>query len=187
MGKILTRKANNGRNKIQIREAMKADLNDVLLVERLAFGYDKEAELVRDLLYDSSAKPLYSLLAFNTGKAVGHILFTSARLEGTQNGASIAVLPEFQKQGVGGKLIESGLQHLTNAGVDLVFVLGHPGYYPRYGFKPAGGQGFEAPYPIPEEHANAWMVQELRQGVIGSVSGKVKCADMLNKPEHWRE
>ena len=193
MGKILTRKANNGRNKMQIREAMEADLNDVLLIERLAFGYYKEAELVRDLLYDSSAKPLYSLLAFNTGKAVGHILFTSARLEGTQNGASIsllaplAVLPEFQKQGVGGKLIESGLQHLTNAGVDLVFVLGHPGYYPRYGFKPAGGQGFEAPYPIPEEHANAWMVQELRQGVIGSVSGKVKCADMLNKPEHWRE
>ncbi|MCP4746625.1 MAG: N-acetyltransferase [Desulfobacteraceae bacterium] len=178
---------------MQIREAMEADLNGVLLIERLAFGYDKEADLVRNLLYDSSAKPLYSLLAFNAGKAVGHILFTSARLEGTQNDASIsllaplAVLPDFQKQGVGGKLIESGLQHLTNAGVDLVFVLGHPGYYPRYGFKPAGAQGFEAPYPIPEEHANAWMVQELWQGVIGSVSGKVKCADMLNKPEHWRE
>lgn len=179
--------------KILIREAVGTDLNDVLSIERFAFGYNKEADLVRDLLNDSSATPLYSFLAFINDKAVGHILFTSARLESTQDSASIsllaplAVLPDFQKQGVGGKLIKSGLQHIANAGVDLVFVLGHPGYYPRFGFKPAGVLGFEAPYPIPEEHANAWMVQELRQGVIGNVSGKVKCADMLNKPEHWRE
>jgi putative acetyltransferase len=178
---------------MKIREVKGLDFNDVLKVEKEAFGYDKEAILVKDLLSDPSAKPLYSLIALNNEIAVGHILFTSARLEGTPNGASmsllapLAVIPDFQKQGVGSMLIERGLQHLTNAGVDLVFVLGHPGYYPRYGFKPAGVQGFEAPYPIPEEHANAWMVQELRPGVIGSVSGKVICADMLNKPEHWRE
>jgi putative acetyltransferase len=180
-------------DRIQIREAVESDLNHVLSVERLAFGYDKEADLVRDLLNDNSANPLYSFLAFINDKAVGHILFTSVRLVGQKNDTSISLLaplavrPDFQNQGVGGKLIKSGLQHLVNAGVDLVFVLGHPGYYPRYGFKPAGVLGFEAPYPIPEKHANAWMVQELRQGVIGSVSGKVKCADMLNKPEHWRE
>ena len=178
---------------IKIREATDSDFNDVFLVEKEAFGYDKEANLVKDLLTDPSAKPLYSFLAYNNDRAVGHILFTSARLEGTKSGASIsllaplAVIPDFQKQGIGGKLIERGLQHLANANVDLVFVLGHPGYYPHYGFKPAGAQGFEAPYPIPEEHANAWMVQELRPGVIGSVSGKVRCSDMLNKPEHWRE
>ena len=178
---------------MKIREATDIDLNDVLIVEKEAFGYDKEANLVKDLLSDPSAKPLYSYLAINDGRAVGHILFTSAHIENTQNGASIsllaplAVIPDFQKQGVGGKLIEHGLQNLAGSGVDLVLVLGHPDYYPRYGFKPAGVRGFEAPYPIPEEHANAWMVQELRPGVIGSVSGKVKCADMLNKPEHWRE
>jgi putative acetyltransferase len=178
---------------MKIRETTDSDFNDVFLVEKDAFRYDKEANLVKDLLSDSSAKPLYSFLAFNNDRAVGHILFTLARLEGVQNGSSIsllaplAVIPDFQKQGVGGELIKHGLQHLTNSGVDLVFVLGHPGYYPRYGFKPAGVEGFEAPYPIPEEHANAWMVQELRPGVIGRVSGKVKCANMLNKPEHWRE
>lgn len=176
-----------------IREASELDLNDVLLVEKEAFGYDKESNLVKDLLSDLSAKPFCSLLAFDDDKAVGHILFTSARLEGSQNDTSIsllaplAVIPDFQKQGVGGKLIEHGLKHLANSGVGLVFVLGHPDYYPRYGFKPAGVQGFEAPYPIPEEHANAWMVQELHPGVIGGISGKVRCADMLNKPEHWRE
>jgi len=178
---------------MKIREGTDTDLNDVLLVEKEAFGYDKESNLVRDLLSDPSARPLYSLLAYNANRAVGHVLFTSAYLEDTQEGVSIsilaplAVIPDFQKQGIGGKLIERGLQLLSSAGVDLVFVLGHPDYYPRYGFKPAGVQGFEAPYPIPEEHANAWMVQELRPGVIGSVSGKVRCADMLNKPEHWRE
>jgi len=69
----------------------------------------------------------------------------------------------------------------------MVFVLGHPAYYPRYGFKPAGHLGFEAPFSIPNEHADAWMVQALRPGIIDSFIGKVICADALNKPEHWRE
>jgi putative acetyltransferase len=176
-----------------IREASNSDLNDVLFVERVAFGYDKEAELVGELLVDSSAKPLFSLLAFNDDRVVGHILFTSAHLEKAPNARSIAILaplavvPDAQKQGIGGKLIKKGLQLLVNSGVELVFVLGHPEYYPRYGFKPAGQLGFEAPYPIPDENADAWMVQEFRPGVIGSVRGKVVCADALNKPEHWRE
>ncbi len=76
---------------------------------------------------------------------------------------------------------------MSESGVELVFVLGHPDYYPRHGFKPAGALGFEAPYPIPDKNANAWMVQELRTGAIDSVSGKVICADALNQPEHWRE
>jgi putative acetyltransferase len=193
MGNILNRKTENGIKKLQIREALETDLNDVLLIERLAFGYDKEAMLVRDLLHDPSAKPVLSLLAFQKDRAVGHILYTTARLFGIKDTASIvilaplAIVPDAQKQGVGGRLIEQGLELLSKSGVDLVFVLGHPEYYPRYGFKPAGSLGFEAPYPIPNEHAGAWMVQALRSGVIGTVSGKVICADALNKPEHWRE
>ena len=193
MGDILNRKAKNGIKKLQIREAVETDLNDVLLIERLAFGHDKEAKLVRNLLHDPSAKPLLSLLAFKKDRAVGHILFTTARLSGTQDATSIvilaplAIVPDAQKQGNGGKLIEQGLEVLSNSGVDLVFVLGHPGYYPRHGFKPAGRLGFEAPYPIPDEAADAWMVKALRSDVIGSVSGKVMCSDALNKPEHWRE
>jgi len=176
-----------------IREASDSDLNDVLFVERVAFGHDKEAELVRDLLNDPSAKPVLSLLALRDERALGHILFTTARLTKTQDTVSTAILaplaivPDAQKQGIGGKLIERGLQLLSKSGVDLVFVLGHPGYYPRHGFKPAGHLGFEAPYPIPDEAADAWMVKALRPDAIGSVSGKVMCSDALNKPEHWRE
>ena len=193
MGNILNSRAQNGRAKLQIRQAVESDLSEILSIERLAFGHDKEAELVRDLLHDPSAAPVLSLLAFQQDRAVGHILFTKARLTDTQDTPSIvllaplAVIPDAQKQGVGGKLIAQGLELLSRSGVDLVFVLGHPDYYPRYGFKPAGIRGFEAPYPIPEEHAGAWMVQELRPGVIGTVKGSVICADALNKPEHWRE
>ena len=96
-------------------------------------------------------------------------------------------MPDYQKKGIGGKLIDRGLQLLTSSGVDLVFVLGHSEYYPRHGFEPAGSLGLEAPYPIPEEHKDAWMVQALRPGLLGSLHGKVVCADALDKPEHWRE
>ena len=174
-----------------IREALDSDLNDVLSVESLAFGRDDEAELVRALLGDPSAQPILSLLAFRDNRAVGHILFTAAHLTNNQNKiallAPLAVVPDAQKQGIGGKLIEKGLQLLSQSGVDLVFVLGHPEYYPRYGFKPAGRLGFEAPYAIADEHADAWMVQALRPGIIGSVDGQIICANVLNKPEYWQE
>ena len=58
---------------MQIRQAFEADIDDVLRVERDAFGYDKEAELVRELLNDPTAQPLISLLAYNDDRAVGHI------------------------------------------------------------------------------------------------------------------
>jgi len=178
---------------MKIREATEADLQTVFSVESEAFGSEEEANLVKDLLSDPSAKPFYSLLAYSDNRPAGHVLFTAARLEGPNSDASLAllaplaVIPDFQKQGVGGLLIKHGLQYLVDAGVDLVFVLGHPEYYPRYGFAPAGIRGFEAPYPILDKNADAWMVQELRPGVIGSVSGIVRCAAMLDKPEYWRE
>ena len=176
-----------------IKKATDPDLNDVLRIETEAFGHSKESNLVNDLLNDDSAKPLLSLLAIDADEAVGHILFTKVRITGNEDALSamilapLAILPVAQGKGVGGKLIKDGLRQLSESKVDLVFVLGHPEYYPRFGFKPAGARGFETPYPIPEKDASAWMVQELRPGVIGNFSGKIICADTLNEPEHWRE
>jgi len=178
---------------MQIREALNSDLDKILFVERLAFGQDEEAELVKNLLNDPTAKPLLSLLAFKEEQPVGHILFTKADLENSQKTtasvilAPLAIIPDAQNQGIGGRLIKKGLEILSKLGVDLVFVLGYPEYYSRHGFKPAGCLGFEASYPIPHEHADAWMVYALQPEVIGSVCGKVICADALNKPEYWRE
>ena len=175
-----------------IHKAGETDLEDVLVVERAAFGSDEEAALVRDLMDDNSACPIVSLLAFKEDRPVGHILFTRAHLEPVAPLsiyilAPLAVIPEFQNQGIGGALIEKGVQILSEADVDLVFVLGHPAYYPRFGFKPAGVLGFAATYPIPDKNADAWMVQTLKSEIIGHYSGTVVCADTMHKPEYWRE
>jgi putative acetyltransferase len=178
---------------MEIRETTATDLTEVMLIQREAFGEEDEAILVRNLLNDSSAHPTVSLIAVQEKKAVGHILFTAAQLEGSFNNlvlsllGPLAVLPGWQNQGVGGKLIREGLALLEQAGTDLVFVLGHPDYYPRHGFQPAGRQGLDAPYPIEEKNADAWMVQALRPDLLGSVCGKVSCADTFKRPEYWRE
>ena len=181
---------------MEITKTRELDLNKVLHIEKEAFGADKGSEiadLVHGLLNDPTAMPLLSLMAINNNKAVGHILFTKALVAKSNSSlkavilAPLAIIPEAQTQGIGGELIKEGLKQLRESGVELVFVLGHPEYYPRHGFKTAGILGFEAPYPIPEEHADAWMVQELQPGVIGRVSGKVQCSDVLNQPQHWRE
>jgi putative acetyltransferase len=174
-----------------IRNSTPDDLDDILDINTEAFGQVDEAELVADLLGDETARPLVSLLAFDGGVPVGHILFTRVSVEGENLAAAIlaplAVKPGAQGEGVGGRLICAGLEQLLENGVGLVFVLGHPGYYPKYGFQPAGVLGFQAPYPIPKAHAGAWMVQELIPGLIGSVQGRINCADALDHPEMWRE
>jgi len=179
--------------KLIIKNATDLDLNDLLRIEAEAFGHSKESNLVNDLLNDYSAKPLLSLIAIDNEEAIGHILFTKVRITGNEDALSamilapLAILPGAQGKGVGGELIKDALRKLSKSKVDLVFVLGYPEYYPRFGFKPAGVRGFEAPYPIPAKDASAWMVQELRPGIIGKFTGKIICADTLNEPEHWRE
>ena len=180
---------------MEIRPTKESDLHDVLLVEKAAFGTEEGqeiADLVNDLLGDPSAMPILSLIAIKENQVIGHILFTKAIIDSNHSISAVilaplAVIPAAQLQGVGSQLVNEGLKCLSESGVDLVFVLGHPDYYPRHGFKPASILGFDAPYPIQQEHADAWMVKELRSGVIGSISGKVQCCDVLNQPEHWRE
>ena len=175
---------------------MESDRIAILDVHTDAFGPDQGpeiAELVSDLLDDETAHPLLSLVAEVDGKLVGHILFTAARLQPADRNASVRILAplavsaDVQRKGIGGALIKEGLKQLTESGVDLVFVLGHPGYYPRFGFQPAGALGLQAPYPIPSKNADAWMVQELRAGVIAKVEGTVQCSETLSQPQHWKE
>ncbi len=177
---------------MQIREALESDLADVLAVERAAFGREDESLLVAKLLKDVSAKPTLSLLAYEEDNAVGHILFTKARLESKLDVsvyllAPLAVRPNFQKQGIGEGLIKHSLKSLSDLKVDLVFVLGYPDYYRRHGFEAAGKYGLEATYPIPPKNSEAWRVMALSPDILGKFKGKVICADKLNKPEYWRE
>ena len=179
---------------IEIRESKSEDFNDIMEVEKLAFGYDKEAHLVADLLADESAEPMLSLLAFYKNEAIGHILFTKAYFDGQEKQplmhilAPLAVKPEYQKKGVGGMLIKKGIEILREMGSKMVFVLGHKEYYPKYGFQPYATQlGFPAPFPILEEYSEYWMLQPISSDGMEIGKGKVICADILNKPEHWRD
>ena len=182
-------------NDIQIRKTNTKDFNDIIEVETLAFGHDKEAELTAGLLADKTAEPILSLLAFYENEAIGHILFTRVFLDEMTADqplmhilAPLAVKPNCQKQGIGGVLIDEGLKLLKEMGSEMVFVLGHMEYYPRFGFIPdARKHGFTTMYPIPEEFANAWMVLPFNQNAFDNRSGKIVCCEELNKPEHWRE
>ncbi len=181
-------------NNIHIRETNHLDFNDIMIVEEQAFGYDKEAKLTAALLTDPTAKPTLSLLAFHENKAIGHILFTRAYINNMLPQAlfhilaPLAVIPEYQKQGIGGMLINEGLKKLKNIGSQMVLVLGHMEYYPKYGFIPDAKKiGYQAPYPIPEKFANAWMVQSLNSKGFIIDKGTIVCCNELNQPEHWRE
>jgi len=177
---------------LSIRESTHADLKVLLEVERRAFDSEEEAALVRDLLVDPSAEPRLSLLAYVDGKPAGHIIFSKAVFDpvvdivGSILGP-LAVVPAYQKMGVGAQLIDRGLEILKVRGVDLVFVLGHESYYPRFGFTPAIEQGFEPPYPIPAKFANAWMAQSLVPSTTAAYKGMVIPADTFKHPQYWGE
>jgi len=179
-------------NTVEIVEAKESDLVSVLDIVSQAFGEEDVASLVRDLVNDETAEPVVSLLARKEDLDVGHILFTRARLEPENHFnvsilAPLAVVPDFQKQGIGGQLIEAGLEILRVNDVSLVFVLGYPGYYNRHGFISAGRLGLDAPYPIPQKNSDAWMVRELFSGKLGNYRGTVRCAASMDRAEYWRE
>ena len=179
---------------MDIRRSVESERSQLLDIHRLAFGHDEGsvvAQLVNDLLDDHSAKPILSLVAVEDGRPVGHVLFThaviasKARSIPAQILAPLAVLPNEQNKGIGEKLINEGLRILEDSGTRFVFVLGHPTYYPRFGFIPAGAQGFEAPYLIPVEHAEAWMVLALKGNAMNTKAGKVQCSKTLDEPRYW--
>lgn len=178
-----------------IRKSLESDKSDIRSIHTKAFGQEKGpeiADLALDLLEDQTAMPLLSLVAEEKGQLLGHILFTKSTLStdssvSVQLLAPLAILPEAQNKGVGAALIHAGLEELKKRKVALVFVLGHPGYYPKCGFHPVGNFKYNAPYPIPKEHADAWMVQELIQETLAKYAGTVLCSDVLNQPQHWRE
>ncbi|MGI9316990.1 MAG: GNAT family N-acetyltransferase [bacterium] len=181
---------------MKIRGSTESDRSAIDGIHMSAFGQPEGQEivdLVNGLMEDETAKPLLSLVAEKDGKLVGHILFTTARLQPENEKtlvrilAPLAVSTQDQGKGIGGVLIKEGLKQLTESGVDLVFVLGHPHYYPRFGFQTAGLLGFEAPYKIPSEQADAWMVQELKAGSLAGNEGRIQCAKILDQPQLWQE
>jgi len=181
---------------LKIRHATENDITNILQVHLVAFGENAGQEiyeLVNAMFQDETAMPMHSFVAEENGKIVGHVLFSHIQVIGenekiaAQILAPLAVLPTYQNQGIGRTLIKTGLEKLKELGITLVFVLGYPDYYSRFGFKTAGKRGFEAPHPILEKNADAWMVQALQEDAIEKNSGKIQCSTVLGQPQYWQE
>lgn len=139
-----------------------------------AFPSDVESILVERL---RNSMNVISMVAVVEGKVVGHILFSPLTIENDKESfpalilAPIAVLPEYQNQGIGSKLVEEGIIECRNKGHSIIILVGHPEYYPRFGFKPAEQNGIQHPFEVPDD---VFMVYELVPDTLHRVNGVLK-------------
>jgi putative acetyltransferase len=159
---------------IHIRSETSADSAAIHQVEAQAFGRPNEASLV-DTLREHHQIAL-SLVAVRNNEIVGHILFCSVVIEGAHTTfdavglGPMAVLPQYQHQSIGTQLVRSGLDMLRQAGQQVVVVLGHPDFYPRFGFQPAARRSIRSQWDVPDD---VFMIAELAPGALDGVTGTV--------------
>ncbi len=136
---------------LTIRPETPSDYPAIADLNRRAFGGEFEVRLVDNLRHTAGYIPELALVAVQEERIVGHILFTLVQLrQGEQTTpllslAPLAVLPEDQHQGIGSALVCEGLRRCRSLGYPAVVVLGHPGYYPRFGFGLARAKGHRDP------------------------------------------
>jgi putative acetyltransferase len=162
---------------ISIRPEKPEDKLAIHEVNTLAFGRADEARLVGELRNSPQFIAELSLVACEEEKIVGHILYSIVKIEKGNRSfpvlslAPMAVHPDYQRQGIGSELVREGLARARSLGYGAVVVIGHPDYYPRFGFSSASARALQAPFPVPDE---AFMVLELSEGAIEGIAGTVK-------------
>ncbi|MBF2050254.1 MAG: GNAT family N-acetyltransferase [Leptolyngbya sp. IPPAS B-1204] len=160
---------------MDIRAERAEDISAVHKVNMAAFERENEADLVDRL---RSVASTVSFVAVEFEQIVGHIFYSPVEIEGECADnlfilglAPLAVLPEHQRQGIGASLIRHSVEECARLGCKAVVVLGHPEYYPKFGFVPAKEKGLRCEYAVPDE---AFMVLELARGALKGCSGIVK-------------
>lgn len=166
---------------ITVRQETKKDYTEVETVVEEAFKNEEYTDhtehfLVANLRKDTAFIPELSLAAEADNKIVGHVLLTKITIKNVADHydslalAPVSVLPDYQNQGVGSKLILNALAKARDLGYKSVIVLGHDKYYSRFGFRPASIFNIESPFKVPDE---AFMALELEEDSLNEVSGKV--------------
>jgi putative acetyltransferase len=154
---------------IQIREECLDDVAAIRDLNRRAFGQDLEGNIVDALRSNGAA--LLSLVATLNGQVVGHIMYSPVSVGGDVTGGALgpmAVLPEYQRQGIGSQLVEAGNRKLKDAGCPFVILVGHASFYPRFGFTPASTHGIKCEWEVPGETFMLLVLDEAKmQGVSG--------------------
>ena len=157
---------------ITIRQEQPQDLKTIREVNRRAFAQTQEADLVDKLR--QNYHNLLSLVAVIQNEVVGHILFTPVTIESaarTVRGmglAPMAVLPEYQRQGIGSKLVRSGIEQLKKRQCPFIIVLGHAEYYPQFDFEPASRYGIRSEWQVED---GVFMILPLNESEMQGISG----------------
>ena len=152
-----------------------SDIAAIRFVNEQAFGGSAEANAI-DQLRDRGAVTL-SLVAVIDDRVVGHLFFTPVTIDALDRSwpglglAPLSVLPEYQRQGIGSALMIAGLEECRRLGHERLIVLGHPDYYPRFGFERASRYGVRFEFEAPDE---ACMILALQPGALNGVSGVAK-------------
>jgi len=167
---------------INIRLEKPEDVQQVRSIHERAFRQPTEADAV-DRLRLTCPEAL-SVVAEDDGRIVGHILFTPVVIESPKRKvegmglAPMAVLPKCQRQGIGSKLVEHCLKILRERGCPFVIVLGHPEYYPRFGFVPASTYNLTSQWKnVPDE---SFMILVFDEEILQGVSGVARYRDEFN-------
>ena len=168
---------------ITIRPEQPNDIVAVRAINETAFDGPAEAAVVDSLR--TACPDALSLVAVEDDRIVGHIFFSpafvSAGKEATRGMglAPMAVLPERQRQGVGSLLVRAGIEALRERNCPFIIVLGHPEYYPRFGFVPASQHGLSCQWDgVPDE---AFMALILDEGAMAGVSGTARYRDEFDE------
>ena len=160
---------------VTIRSEQPGDEAAIRGVNEAAFGQADESRIVDAIRL--AARDRISLVAVSGGGIVGHILFTPVDTESSASDASVmglgpmSVKPELQRGGIGSRLVRDGLEACRTAGCRAVVVLGHPEFYPRFGFRPASTYGLRCEYDVADD---VFMAVELVPGALAQRSGLVR-------------
>jgi putative acetyltransferase len=170
-------------NIVKIRVEKKSDFNAIKYVNDKAFNQPQEGNVIEKIRNTDSR--ILSLVAELDNKIIGHIFFSPVEIEGhpeIKNGmglAPLAVLPEYQKQGIGKMLIKEGISKLKKQSVPFIIVLGHEHYYPKFGFETAAKYGLKSQWiGVPDE---AFMVMILNKDKMKNVHGVAKYREEWNE------
>jgi len=167
---------------LKIRPEVPTDIPDIHQVNALAFGRANEADLVAALRRAGTLS--ISLVAEQAQRIVGHIAFSPVTIVSGATAveaiglAPMAVRPDYQRQGIGSQLVQAGLATCGETRYGVVVVLGHPHYYPKFGFMPSKPHGIEWEHEVPEE---VFMVKELQRGALARTRGVVQYGPAFNE------
>jgi putative acetyltransferase len=161
---------------VYIRTERKNDYNQIRKINDLAFGQENEGKMIEALRKTLDYNASLSLIAEIKERIVGHILFYPIKIKNEKEEytvlslAPLAVHPQYQNKGIGSILVKKGLAVAKYTEFNAVIVVGHPKYYPRFGFKPASKWGIKLPIDAPDE---VFMAFELKDDALKNCKGTV--------------